>query len=318
MNTIAVGVQSKDIIFDEDPLEGFKIMKRAGFSCCDFSLNSYLTNTSIYSLEVNHFFSQSIRELETFFAPHKEAAGIAGIRINQMHMPYPSYIPNATADINEYLMRIVAPKSMAICAFFDCPYIVVHGFKLARQLGAEAAEWEQTERFLESLASLAKELKITICLENLYTNIGNHIMEGPCCDVRKAVARIDRMNEKYGTEVLGFCFDTGHANLVGIDFEDFIMTLGSRLKVLHIHDNDGIGDLHQIPFTFTRGYENVSITDWDGFIRGLRRIQFDQVLSFETAPVLSAFPQEMKQDVLGLIAGIGDYFAGEIQREEYL
>lgn len=317
MNKLAVGVQSKNIVFDEDPLDGFEMIKRAGFSCCDFSLNSYLTNTSLYSLEFNDFFNQSIRELETFFAPHKQTAGIAGIRINQMHMPYPSYVPKATAEINNFLMQIVAPKSMEICAFFDCPYIVVHGFKLAKQLGLEAAEWERTEQFLESLAPLAKELKITICLENLYTPIGNRMMEGPCCDVRKAVARIDRMNEKYGAEVLGFCLDTGHANLIGIDFEDFITTLGNRLKVLHIHDNDGIGDLHQIPFTFTRSHENVPSTDWDGFIRGLRKIQFDKVLSFETAPVLSAFPPKMKQDVLEIIAKIGDYFAGEIQSEEY-
>ena len=112
---------------------------------------------------------------------------------------------------------------------------------------------------------------------------------------------------------MGFCFDTGHANLVGIDFEDFITTIGNRLKVLHIHDNDGIGDLHQIPFTFTKNRENVSSTDWEGFIRGLRKIRFDKVLSFETAPVLSAFPEMMKQDVLGFLAGIGRYFAGEIR-----
>lgn len=112
-----------------------------------------------------------------------------------------------------------------------------------------------------------------------------------------------------------FCFDTGHANLIGLDFEDFITTLGNRLKVLHIHDNDGMSDLHQIPFTFTRNRENVSSTDWEGFIRGLRTIRFDGVLSFETAPVLSAFPEIMKRDVLRFIAQIGNYFAGEIQRD---
>ncbi len=318
MNKLAVGVQSKDIVYDEHPTEGFEIMRHAGFSCCDFSLNAYLTNTSLYSLKLNDFFNQPIGELEKFFAPHKEAAESAGIRINQMHMPYPSYIPNASAEINDYLMQTVAPKSMEICAFFGCPHIVVHGFKLARDLGSEEAEWVQTEKFLESLAPLAKEMKITICMENIYTNIGDHIIEGPCCDARKAAARIDRMNEKYGAEVLGFCFDTGHANLIGIDFEDFITTLGSRLKVLHIHDNDGIGDLHQIPFTFTRSRENVSSTDWEGFIRGLQKIHFDKVLSFETAPVLSSFPIKMKQDVLELIARIGDYFVGEIQSDGYL
>lgn len=307
-----IGVQSKDIVYDENPAEGFEMMRCAGFSCCDFGLNAYLTNTQLYSYEVNDFFSKPVGELEKYFAAHKRGAKGAGIRICQMHMPYPVYIPGANEDMNRYLMRTVAPKSMDICAFFECPYIVVHGFKLARNLGTEEAEWKQTERFLESLVPIARERNITICMENIYTNIGSHLVEGPCCDVKKAVERIDHMNEKYGKEVLGFCFDTGHANLVGIDFEDFIVTLGKRLKVLHIHDNDGIRDLHQIPFTFTRSRENMSATDWEGFIKGLQRIGFDRVLCFETAPVLSAFPQKMKQDVLKFIAQTGNYFAGEI------
>lgn len=307
-----IGVQSKDIVYDENPAEGFEMMRCAGFSCCDFGLNAYLTNTQLYSYEVNDFFSKPVGELEKYFAAHKRGAKGAGIRICQMHMPYPVYIPGANEDMNRYLMRTVAPKSMDICAFFECPYIVVHGFKLARSLGTEEAEWKQTERFLESLVPIARERNITICMENIYTNIGSHLVEGPCCDVKKAVERIDHMNEKYGKEVLGFCFDTGHANLVGIDFEDFIVTLGKRLKVLHIHDNDGIRDLHQIPFTFTRSRENMSATDWEGFIKGLQRIGFDRVLCFETAPVLSAFPQKMKQDVLKFIAQTGNYFAGEI------
>lgn len=76
--------------------------------------------------------------------------------------------------------------------------------------------------------------------------------------------------------------------------------------MLHIHDNDGISDLHQIPFTFTKTRENTSSTDWDGFLRGLKAIGFN----FETAPVLTAFPKEMKPDALQFIAKIGEYFAG--------
>lgn len=159
---------------------------------------------------------------------------------------------------------------------------------------------------------MAKEMGITICIENLYGSTGGHIIEGPCCNARKAAERIDRINQQYGAEVLGFCLDTGHANLIGLDFYDFIVTLGSRLKVLHIHDNDGIGDLHQIPFTFTKIRENTASTDWNGFIKGLKEIGYDKVLSFETAPVLSSFPDEMKSDVLFFIYQIGQYFANKI------
>lgn len=306
---LPIGVQTKNIVYDINPAEGFEALQKAGFSCADFSLNTYLDNTTLYNFELNTFFDKSDKELEEYFAPHKEGARRAGIVINQMHMPYPNYVPNGSKKLNDYLRNEVAPKSMKICHFFGCTNIVIHGFKLTRQLGSEAAEWEQTELFLDSLAPMAKELGITMCIENLYEGIAGHIVEGPCCDARKAVERIERMNEKYGAEVLGFCFDTGHANLVGIDFEDFITTLGKHLKVLHIHDNDGVGDLHQIPFTFTKTRENTSSTDWEGFVRGLKNIHYDGVLNFETAPVLNAFPLEMKQEALTFIAKIGQYFA---------
>lgn len=227
-------------------------------------------------------------------------------------MPYPVYVPAGEKQVNDYLRNEVAPKSMAVCAFLKCPYIVVHGFKLARFLGSEEKEWEETEKFINFIAPMAKEMGITLCIENLYDGIGNHLVEGPCCDAVKAAERIDRINEKYRAEVLGFCFDTGHANLVGIDFESFLTTLGGRLKVLHIHDNDGRDDLHQIPFTFAKTRENKTSTDWEGFVRGLRQIGFQGTLSFETAPVLSAFPETMKQDALSFIARIGEYFAGGV------
>ena len=309
-----IGVQTKNVVYDTHPEEGFSILKRAGFTSADFSLNSYLTNTSLYELEKNSFFDKSIQELENYFIPHKNGADATGIRINQMHMPYPIYVPMANTELNDYLWKEVAPKSMMICAFFGCSNIVIHGCKLARFLGSEEEEWKRTEQFIESIAPLAKELGITICIENLYDSIAGHLVEGPCCNVKKAVERIDRINERYQAEVLGFCFDTGHANLVGIDFERFITGLGDRLKVLHIHDNDGVADLHQIPFTFAKNRENLASTDWAGFIRGLRNIKFNNVLSFETAPVISTFPDLMKLDALSFISKIGQYFAGEIKK----
>ena len=309
---LKLGVQTQNAIHDENPRQDFERLRRAGFDCADFSLHGYLANKEIYAQSINAFFNASIDELEDFFAPHRDAAERAGVKIHQMHMPYPIYVPKGSRKLNEYLWHEVAPKSMELCAFFGCQYIVIHGFKLARFLGSEDAEWEETERFIRSIAPMAKEHGITICIENLYDGIGGHLIEGPCCNAKKSAERIDRINEEYGAEVLGFCFDTGHANVIGLDFETFLGTLGHRLKVLHIHDNDGVRDLHQIPFTFTRTRENTSSTDWDGFIRGLRAIHFDGVLNFETGPTLNAFPSSLHEDVLGLIAKIGGHFARRI------
>lgn len=302
-----LGVQTRNIVDDADPARGFAMIAQAGFSCVDFSLNEYLRNTDLYALKLNTFFDKTVSELQEFFSPHKQAAKDAGISITQLHMPYPVFVPYAAEAMNAYLAQRMAPKSLEICAFLECPHIVVHGFKLADQLGSEATEWEATERFLAELAPIARDFGITLCVENLYS-----WREGPCSDAKKAVDRIDRFNDNAGAEVLGFCFDTGHANMLGLDFENFITTLGNRLKVLHVHDNDGWDDLHQIPYTFTRSRENMASTDWEGFIRGLRNIAYKGVINFETAPVLQSFPVEMKSDVLRFIAKIGAYFAKRI------
>ena len=309
---LQLGMQTKNIIKDDNPLEGFQQLKSAGFSCADFSLNGYLVNKDLYKGNLNDFFDKSVEELEKYFTPHKQAALTAGVRIHQMHMPYPIYVPTVKREVNEYLWNVVAPKSLYICKFFDCKYIVVHGFKLAYYLGAEELEWKKTEEFIHFLAPIAKKLGITLCIENLYNSIGSHIVEGPCCDVEKVVERIDRINAQYGAEILGFCFDVGHANLIGLDFYDFISRLGHRLKVLHIHDNDGVRDLHQIPYTFTKTRDNTPSTDWDAFIYGLRDIGFSGVLNFEASPVVNSFPEGMKEDVLMFLAKIGQEFAKRI------
>ena len=58
MNRPTIGVQSKNIISDDYPIEGFEMLKRAGFNCCDFSLNSYLSNEMLYQYRRNDFFDK--------------------------------------------------------------------------------------------------------------------------------------------------------------------------------------------------------------------------------------------------------------------
>ena len=312
---LKIGVQTQNAIYDDCPEVGFKMLREAGFDCVDFSLHDYLLNKDLYRGKRNDFFDKSTQDLERYFTPHKSAAKSAGIIIHQMHMPYPLYIPQGDEALNDYLVKNVAPKSLQICSFFDCKYIVIHGFKLIKYVGSEEKEWQYTKAFIKKIAPQLKELGITVCIENLYDDMGGHLIEGPCCNAQKAVERIDRLNDEYKAEILGFCFDTGHANVLGINFEKFITTLGSRMKVLHIHDNDGVRDLHQIPFTFSKSRDNDTSTDWAGFVKGLRNINFSGVLNFETAPVLNTFPAELKRPVLEMIAKIGKYFSNEITKE---
>ena len=50
---LKTGVQTRNVINDEMPKVGFGLLKIAGFSCVDFSLNGYLTNSTLYRNEKN-------------------------------------------------------------------------------------------------------------------------------------------------------------------------------------------------------------------------------------------------------------------------
>lgn len=215
---IEIGVQTRNVVCDENPQEGFHMLKEAGFDCCDFSLNGYLKNTDIYKGKVNPLFNCSEKELESFFSRHKEAARIEGVTIHQMHMPYPIFSPKTPAEMNEYLRKQVAVKSMQICYFLGSRYIVVHGFKLARYLGSEELEWQETASFLETILPMAKEYGITVCMENLYESVSGHMEEGPGCDVVKAVQRID-------LHQIPYTFARTGENTTSVNWEDLIRGL---------------------------------------------------------------------------------------------
>jgi L-ribulose-5-phosphate 3-epimerase len=53
--------------------------------------------------------------------------------------------------------------------------------------------------------------------------------------------------DMFDSEVLGLCFDNGHAELHKDAF-GLLDQHQARLLALHLHDNDGQADLHQLPF----------------------------------------------------------------------
>jgi hypothetical protein len=50
-----LGVQTRVVVDDASPTDGFSLIKRAGFDCADFSLNQYLKNSDLYRLRKNSF-----------------------------------------------------------------------------------------------------------------------------------------------------------------------------------------------------------------------------------------------------------------------
>ncbi|MEI6519569.1 MAG: sugar phosphate isomerase/epimerase family protein [bacterium] len=94
---------------------------------------------------------------------------------------------------------------------------------------------ESTYRSLDEIIPYAAKLNVRMALENMAKDYTDNIK---------------LLLEKYGTDVLGICYDSGHGNISG-DGLDRLENLKQHLIATHLHDNDGNTDQHRIPFTGT-------------------------------------------------------------------
>lgn len=308
---LKIGVQTKGMIGleDDDPWEGFQKIHDAGFDRVDFSLDAFLPDGDICSGEIHSFFDREIWEIADYFAEYKKAMDYYNIKASQMHAPYPVRVQQ-NPEVTYYMQTQVIPKSIVVAEVLKTPWTVIHPFKLQYTHGREYERKENMEYF-QRLIPLMKRCNVKICFENLYESIGGRIVEGVCADPEDAIWYVDTLNNAAGEELFGMCLDIGHLQLAKKDCYDYIIRLGSRIKALHLNENDGVSDLHGMPFTFGTGKERS--LDWEAVIRGLRDIDYQGTLSFEPFSCMNAFPYGMKEDVLRTIHDIGEYYAERIE-----
>lgn len=291
---------------ESDPEGSFRFIKERGFEAVDYNIDSHLPSAGIPKGELTTFFDQSVEELIEYYRPIKEAADKYGIRFAQMHGPFPMFVKDRD-DINAYLIQ-ATEKTLEIAKFLGCPAVVVHPVGRSTKEKEYACNLE----IYRALMPTAKRTGVKVCLENLFRSYKDHMLEGPCADAEEACWYLDTLNAEAGEECFGFCFDVGHANLVGRNMRKYLNTLGKRLTILHIHDNNGRTDSHMMPMTQTYKWGTKFYLDWDGFIDGLRDIGYTGVLNFETFRVLQMFPKSVKPEALSLIAALGREFRARI------
>lgn len=123
---------------------------------------------------------------------------------------------------------------------------------------------------VRKVAEFAGTLGITACLENL--------MSTPYL---RTADRIVQLIKDAGDRHLGICLDTGHLHLcngqgtVKCSQSEFIHTAGSYLQAMHVVDNDGLGDTHQMPFSARYG------VDWKDVMQALRDVQYPGLFNLE-------------------------------------
>ena len=290
---------------DDDPESAFRFLKECGFEAVDFNLSMHLPTDQIRIGQVHGFFDGETDSLVDYYRPVKAAADKYGIAFAQAHGPFPLTV-KGHPEVHTYLLTVVE-KMCAICQMLECPILVVHPIVVADR----KQEWELNLAMYRKLMPAAKKYGVKICLENMFATQNVHKIARACSNMDDVCRYIDTLNAEAGEPLFGFCYDVGHANLTSNDIHEDLKTLGSRLTALHIHGNDAMKDLHQIPY-LARTTKKEFATDWEGFLEGLRDIGYRGTLNLESAGSLMGLPEELIQPLLKYASAVCGYFRKRI------
>ncbi len=312
MNRNLISVQSGDWYDDNDHAPSMKRLKELGFEAIDYNIDHMLNPSKFLKGEDDAPLTKLTRdELIEHYRPMKDAAEANGIVFSQMHAPFPLYYEN-NEQYNAFLIEVME-NIIVVCDFVNCRALVVHPY--VSPTGDKEKEFAVNFDIYRKLIPAAKQYNVKICLENIPRWLpGGHIINGCCTDPDEACYYIDALNDEAGQELFGFCFDVGHANITARDIRADINVLGKRLTILHIHDNNATADQHLIPYTVLCGGKLA--LDWEGFINGLRDIDYQGTLSFETFNATRQFPAPVVDDALRLILSIGKYFRSRLEEKQ--
>lgn len=259
---ISTEIGSISLIVGEE--KAVELVAKAGFDAWDFSMFEMCRNDNGVLVPTSH---PTTQDNYLAFARKLKQIGLDnGVVCNQGHAPFPS-----SPKSSYYLKRAiecVAEAGGNIC--------IIHPMN-------DGTPEENAEMYFE-LLPFAKEHNVKIATENMWNwpEGAEHSIFAACATPESFNAHLDAVNDDFFIA----CLDIGHAEMKGSNTSavEMIKALGNRLKALHIHDNDKLHDLHEIPFSMN--------VDFVAIIKALKEIGYDGYLTLEASRYLEKMPKE--------------------------
>ena len=259
-----------------------------------------LTDALIGMMMRDHAFRKTLlKEMEQEGLSFCDAHAPFGL-MQDLNCPDPAVRPQMLLR-QKLALRITADMGITTIAFHtgnevsypDCPLEI---------------QYDMVKRSLAELLPYADSLGLTICLENIWFRINT-------------ADRLLGIKKEFPTDVLGFCYDSGHANLMsqgrlspdsppykawgGVEpeFDDRILEkMLPHVVNCHLHDNNGRMDQHLKP---GRG----SI-DWPHIIGLLKKAPRLKVIQSEVIPIRN---RESVRDICEKFVFLGNLPEGDQQ-----
>ncbi len=180
--------------------------------------------------ELGHWFRDAALKLQSVHSPmyNDDVWGRSG----------PQSVISITEPVKSKRIAVVdeIKRAIEIAEYIPFTYLVQH-------LGVTGEEYDDRKidsafASLEEISLFARQRGVNLILEN----------------TQNALASSERLMMFLGQTHLdlGFCFDVGHAHM-NEGVENAYRVMKSRIRSVHIHDNDGKQDLHLFPFAAEGG-----------------------------------------------------------------
>jgi len=277
-----------------------EILAAAGFDAIDYTFTPWMERGEMpwngdgyaaYAKEVN------------------QIARDNGDRFNQAHAPFifhTSYLPDWNREILPLQLRC-----MEACALLGIPHMVVHPvhhlpYNRHGRAGQTNADiiWKLNLEYYRLLQPYAKQFGVKICLENMFGEDARRGCIVP--DMFSNPQEYARFYDGLEDEDNFICLvDTGHSGIVGEDAGDTIRVLGSRLKALHINDNDFRSDGHLIPFQ--------GKIDWEDVMKALAEAGYQGDFTFEALHLYEGFDEQFYPVSARYLHDVGRYLIGRFE-----
>lgn len=248
--------------------KSFEMLKNAGFEAFDF----YFSKEQGKPLTDENEIIEMAHEVRALCQKY-------GLVCNQTHAPYRLLENEEYTLDNPHFREIV--YAIRGAGALGAKYVVVHPFR--HDDGSD--EVDDIIEYYRTLLPYAKQSGVKIATENLFRAAQNP-------------EKMNRLLRGIDDEDFVLCFDTGHSAVVRIPPEEFLSEVDSKyLKVLHLHDNDGKRDLHQLPYLGTM--------KWDDIIYELAKCGYSGDMNLEIPLYLDKVPGEAIPEALALAEKIG-------------
>lgn len=209
-----------------------------------------------------------------------------GIYCNQTHGFTPFIVKDASPDENDMMLENVK-RTIEVSHVLGAKYCVLHP---SSNLSIE----ENAKRF-SSLKQIAQDNDMIIAIENMPT-------KGLFGKPEHFIKLLNIINDNH----FKVCLDIGHAEIDFVDSSaiEFINKLGDKLVCLHIHDNNKVQDIHQLPYTYSVNFSEIT--------KALKANHYKGDVTFEATTFMNNIPTLLFLDALKLLHSVGEYMAEQI------